>query len=447
MERWHLIAVVVVLLSGLGSASVWSQEAKRMIVTREDDTAGPRTSEWVMAQDYAAREGEAMLRAVAGRVMRSPDNARTWDKEFEIVPGNEAAGPGLVRSTSVASFYVDPDNGLLVRFLDEVIAKGSEIAYGDASGYGPHTMRILYQVSRDAGKTWEPKQQLIESGRRYNERHWARDVWTGRSSLCVEGQTPHKLKNGTIVVPAYLWPTMDFMERRFDEQQWPKELRSDASYYIESRCLLLRWKPDLSGLEFTSGGQITVPGGYTWAGTCGSDEPAIAYLSDTHWLAVLRTSSGHRDTFEQRGIVQLRPCAQTTDGGRTWQIAEPLRFDDGGTFSSPSAWSQFIQSSRTGKWYWIGNVLSAPVYGNCDPRYPLQIVELDRKTLRLKRDTLTVIQDKEPGDDKWVRFSNFRTYEERGTGDFILLMTKSYCEFAPAGLPTPAWRFRIRLPR
>jgi len=60
---------------------------------------------------------------------------------------------------------------------------------------------------------------------------------------------------------------------------------------------------------------------------------------------------------------------------------------------------------------------------------------------------VTIIQDKEPDDDKWVRFSNFRAYEERGSGDLIVLMTKSYCEFARAGLPTPAYRYRIKLPR
>ena len=49
--------------------------------------------------------------------------------------------------------------------------------------------------------------------------------------------------------------------------------------------------------------------------------------------------------------------------------------------------------------------------------------------------------------NKWVRFSNFRVYEERGSGDLILLMQKSYCELAPAGLPTPYYRYRISLPR
>lgn len=415
-----------------------------MTVTREDDHRIEGQGGWVMAVAYATPRGQEMLRAVSGRVLHSSDNGQTWG-DVEPCGGSEALGQGIYRDTSVGCFYTDPDNGLVVRFLDEVLGKSGEIAYGDASGYGPHTMRVFYQISRDAGKTWEPRQQLIESGRRYDSRHWARDVWTGRSSLCVEGQTPHKLKSGVIVLPAYLWPTQEYMDARFEQQGWPNELRRDAPYFIESRCLLLRWKPDLSGLEFTSGGPIVVPGGHTFAGTCGSDEPAIAYLSEKRWLAIVRTSTSHTDDFRERQIPLLRPCSLTTDGGLTWQLAEPLRFDDGGTVSSPSAFSQFIRSTKTGQWYWIGNIIPEPTYGNCDPRYPLQIVELDAKTLRLKRDTMTVIEDKAPEDDKWVRFSNFRTYEERGSGDFIVLMTKSYCEFAPAGLPTPAYRYRIKL--
>lgn len=434
-----LLALLVTSVLAAGPA-----EVRHMTVTREEDRGGPRTAEWVMAQGYASVQGQEMLRAVAGRVYRSPDHGQSWT-EAEVIPGNESLGQGLYRSTSIACFYLDPDNGLLVRFLDEVLAKSGEFAYGDATGYGPHTMRIFYQISRDGGHSWEPRQQLVENGRRYNERHWGRDVWYKRSSLCVEGQTPHKLKDGTMVLPAYLWPTHEYMDERFEKQHWPAELRKDAPYFIESRCLLLRWKSDLSGLEFASGGPVIAPGGYTFAGTCGSDEPAIAYLDDHRWLAVVRTGTGHVDDFRQRSIPMLRACALTEDGGLTWKLGEPLRFDDGGTVYSPCAWSQFIRSSKTGKWYWIGNILGEPTYGNCDPRYPLQIVELNGKTLRLKRSTVTVIEDKAPEDDKWVRFSNFRTYEERGTGDLILLMTKSYCEFAPAGLPTPAYRYRIRM--
>ena len=144
------------------------------------------------------------------------------------------------------------------------------------------------------------------------------------AALCIEGQQPHKLRNGTIVIPAYLWPTADYMTARFEAQAWPAELRGDAPYFIEGRCLLLRWKPDWSGFEFASGGPMVAGGGYTYVGTCGSDEPAVAYLDDQRWLAVVRTSTSHTDDFRQRGIALLRPCLLTTDGGLTWQKDEPL---------------------------------------------------------------------------------------------------------------------------
>jgi hypothetical protein len=402
-----------------------------------------------MAVGYAAPEGVDMVRGVSAAqvlMLRSRDHGKTWG-EPEAIRADEPVAAGLSRGISIACFYLDPDNGLLARFLTEVISKGSEIAYGNTSGYGPHTARLFYQISRDRGRTWEPRRQLIETGAGYDAVHWARDVWYGRSSLCVEGQTPHKLRDGAIVVPAYLWPTDEYLAARFEGQKWPTELRGDAPYFVEGRCLILRWKPDLSGFDFSSGGPMIADGGYTSAGTCGSDEPAVAYLDDRRWLAVVRTSTSHVDTFRKRNIALLRQRLLTADGGATWSKSDPLRFDDGGTVNSPAAYSQFIRSSRTGKWYWIGNIIPQPHYGNCDPRYPLQIVELDANTLRLKRDTVTVIQDREPNDDQWVRFSNFRVYDERGSGDLIVLMAKSYCELARPGLPTPAYRYRIKLPR
>lgn len=439
----------MVLLAAAFVSIGWTEGARHMVVTREDDWKAPGQGGWVMAVSYATPTGTEMVRSVSAAdvlLLRSSDNGKTWG-EAQPIHTDDPVAAGLSRSISVSCFYLDPDNGLLVRFLYDVISKGGELAYGDASGYGPHTGRIFYEISRDAGRTWGPRRQLIERGSRYNARHWARDVWYGRSSLCIEGQTPHRRRDGTIVIPAYLWPTDEYMSARFEEQRWPAELRTDASYFIESRCLLLRWQPDLSGLDFASGGPMIADGGYTSAGTLGSDEAAVAYLDDQRWFAVIRTGTGHVADFAQRGVIMLRQCLTTTDGGATWSKSEPLRFDDGGTVFSPCAWSQFVASSRTGKWYWVGNILPRASDGNCDPRYPLQIVELDAKTLRLKRDTVTVIEDKAPEDDKWVRFSNFRVYEERGSGDLILLMTKSYCEFAPPGLPCPAYRYRITLPR
>ena len=442
------LLVLLLLAIPLVRPAMTPAAASRLTVVREADYVLPGQSDWVLAQCYASLRGKEMLRAVNQGdkcvLLRSPDGGQTWG-EPQLVAAPQPVGEGRTRNTTVAALYLDPDNGLLVRFLSELIcATGAGMAYGDAVGHGPRTGRILYQVSRDAGHTWEAAQQLIESGRRYNARHWARDIWHGRSALGIDGQLLQRLGDGTIVAPAYGWPTDDHMARFFEAQAWPPELRRDAPYFMEARCLRLRWQPDLSGLTMTSSGPIHLPGGYTPAGTCGSDEPAVAYLDDQRWFAVVRTSTSHTDEFQRRGIARLRQCAYTTDGGATW-TADTLRFDDGGTVYSPSAWSQFLRSSQTGQWYWIGNITPEPTWGTCDPRYPLQIVELDARTRRLKRATLTVLQDKEPADDPWVRFSNYRVYEERGTGDLIVLLRKSYCEFAKPGLPSPGYRYRIKV--
>lgn len=443
--RLCLLAVCFPLLLLEGPAMT-APTASAITVTREDDPLLPGQSGWLLAQSYASLQDNDLLRAVGGggkcALWRSTDGGRTW-ADPQDVARDEPLDADRVRTTTVSTIYLDPDNGLLVLFLAEGVSSlGGGFAYADAVGHGPRTWRILYQISRDAGLTWEAPRQLIESGSRYNSRHWARDLWLGRSALGIEGQQVQRLANGTIVAPAFAWPTDDYMARFFDAQQWPEELRRDATYFLEGRCLLLRWTPDLSGLTMTTSAPIQLPGGYTSAGTCGSDEPAVAYLDDQHWLAVLRTSTSHVDAFKARGLPLLRQSAYTTDGGKTWTSA-PLQFDDGGTVYSPAAWSQFIRSSRTGKWYWIGNLLDQPNYGTCDPRYPLQIVELDKRTRRLKRATVTVIQGKEPADDAWVRFSNFRVYEERDSGDLIVLLRKDYCEFAQPGLPRPGYRYRL----
>ncbi len=128
---------------------------------------------------------------------------------------------------------------------------------------------------------------------------------------------------------------------------------------------------------------------------------------------------------------------------------------------TPSAWARTPKDcstrshatedaigKRPGKSSRIGNILDKPTYGNCDPRYPIQIVELDPKSLSLKRDTVTIIKDRERDDPEQVRFSNFRVYEERGTGDFVLLMTKCYSESTPGfpNLPYPSYRYRLSAP-
>ncbi len=421
-------------------------------VTRLEDFKVEHQTSWVHAQSYASLENDDLLRSMSTatqlQMLRSADNGESWALT-EVIAEDRAIDEHRRVSNSVPCFYLDESNGLLVRFVSEVLSPldPHEIVYGDGVGIGPHTGRLYYQISRDGGHTWDDRQQVIESGEGFDEDHWLRDAWYGRSSAVIEGRRLHRLADGTIVVPAYLWPTREHIEQVFRQESRPEELWCDAPYLELCVTLFARWKQDLSGFEWESGGMMLAPGGYTHAGTCGTDEPTIAFIDEQNWLAVYRTSTSQIAEFRRRNVPLVRQCGETTDGGRTWGMGRDLTFDDGSPVHSPSAYSEFIQSSKTGKWYWVGNILPEPTYGGCDPRHPLQITELDAQKRCLRRDTVTVVEDMAPDDPELVRFSNFRIYEERSSADFILLMTKSYCENAPGWpeLPYPSYRYRIRL--
>jgi hypothetical protein len=411
-----------------------------------------RLSGWILAEGPASLSDDSLVRAlgVDGEIqtLRSTDDGQTWTVADRF-PASEPVDAGRSAQWSIASFYLDPVNGKLVRFLYRVLTKIGEtgFAYGDAAGYGPRTYRLYYQVSPDGGLNWGPRRQIIEQGAEYDADHWCREVWFGRSGAVTEGRTPTRLADGTIVLPCGLWPSDEFLRTVFDEQRWPAELRGYGAYYIEGFVLKGKWRADDGGLDWVSGATIRLPGGYTAAGQCGSDEPALAFLDDGRWFATVRTS-GAQDDMPRLRMPILPWTAVSTDQGATWGEVRPLRFDDGSPAYVPSAYPEMVRSAKTGRWYWIGNLLPQPTYGQCDPRYPLCLAELDPQTLRLKRDTVTVIQDREPDDALLARYSNFRVYEQRRTGDLILLMTRGYSEMqeGEGGLPRPTFRYRIVFP-
>ena len=101
-----------------------------------------------------------------------------------------------------------------------------------------------------------------------------------------------------------------------------------------------------------------------------------------------------------------------------------LKYDDGSEFYSPASFQRMIRSSETGKLYWIGNITADPPSGGT-PRYPLVIAEVDESgaTPSLKKNTVTVIDDKQPGQPDSIQFSNFTVFEDRETHAFDLYMT------------------------
>ena len=115
----------------------------------------------------------------------------------------------------------------------------------------------------------------------------------------------------------------------------------------------------------------------------------------------------------------------TEDGAETWSDPTPLLYDDGRPVPSSATGCALPRSSVTGKLYWIGNIASdaEKVEGNW-PRSPLVIAEVREEPLAIRTDTITVIDERGPGDSPKTQISNFRFYQDRENGNIVLFAAR-----------------------
>ena len=201
------------------------------------------------------------------------------------------------------------------------------------------------------------------------------------------------------------------------------------------------WNDDGTDLQFRCGDLITLGPDQASGGCC---EPAVAYLGGERLFNVMRCQGD-----EERGIYSVRYCTISEDGGMTWSEPTPFQYDDGTTVWTPASYSQFVRMSETGKTYWIANILPGPVYGQT-PRYPLAIAEFDVERCCILRDTVRVIKDLPEGAPHDRRYTNWGSYEDRETGDLIMVMPEQpkYISFSemtkPEEFTADCVRFRIK---
>ena len=386
---------------------------------------------------YAAPDGVAMLEVRPGDttsdLWRSEDNGRSWALA-DRVPHSQPRDDGLFTRTELGPLFVDPDHGRIVRFERESLMTEDPMTvqtYPDfVRVFVPMSHRTDYRISADAGLTWGPRRQLIETGPDFDAQHWAQGV-TPMQSTSVLGEVPPFLKfaDGRIMVP------------------YQGLLDVDPSRYgsIQAGRFWARWQDDLSDLQWRSGSMV--PGG--------GCEQTIVRLEDGRLLNIMR-SQGQIEPYPFS--PWQRPYTISEDDGDTWSDPQPLQYDDGTGLTSPRAWSQLIRAERDGRLYWIANILPAldsdaseairrQWPSRADPRYPLQIVEVDEAGPTLKRDTLTPLIDRAEGETPYVRFSNFFAYNDRQTGDIRVVLKKSYNEHQPDVLtcPEPGYRLSVHL--
>jgi hypothetical protein len=317
---------------------------------------------------------------------RSLDNGRTWSK-FEPYPQivNEVDGT-RVDWWPGASFY-DPvakvDLGLWLHsvYLRSPGKENEEVDH------------LFYQISRDHQKTWSPPKMLrYEPGDALDLRDPLKksSLMPNRAYL---GNNTIRLSNGTVVHCAV---TVNI--------PYPEPSGKTSTLPLGSLCFIGKWDVEAGDYRWVAGDRISVP---LQVSSRGLLEAEVAELKDHRVVVCWRGS----DTPQTAGHKWF---SVSTDGGRTLSPVRELKYDDGSAFYSPSSFHRMIRSGATGKLYWIGNISSVPPKDN-SPRYPLVIAEVDETKVALKRNTVTLIEDRLPGESEKVELSNFAVLEDRET--------------------------------
>jgi len=342
----------------------------------------------------------------------SEDNGKTWS-EPSLIYEPEQTEEGVLRRGETCLF-LDEEKNTILHFYDCSLYP-KKIHSKEAGKYS----RIFFRISYNGGRTFNKQEQLIQKG--FDEKNWAKDVICGRNSAIISFCAPMKTSDNRIILPMSKNP-LDGCDR-FEQWKVPEE----------ASCFIGEWKG--SSIEWELSEMVRIDPELSSRGLC---EPAIAEISDGSFLMIMRGSN--RDVLHMPGYKWF---SISNDGGYSWSEPSPLKYETGENFFSPSTGSRLIRSSKNNKLYWIGNIVKENPHGN-RPRYPLQIAEVDEGKKAIIKETVNIIEDKQPEDSALVQFSNFRVYEDRETKEFILIMAREE-ERAEKDCTSPAYQYRIEI--
>lgn len=347
----------------------------------------------------------------------SEDNGRNWSN-WETV-SNEKQRQGQFTQEGGASQggsgEYDPISGRVIKPVFQRIFQGVPEVALDAMWKGTKLYwdHGFYQLSADNGKTWGEAYQLrYEDGPDFDSSDWGNPDWLGTNEMYIAYRS-NVLKNGSVIISASVpVPYRNEEDEKHSLPYIPK------GYVAGAMCFIGRWDATMMNYNWKKSKSLFLP---RQVSSRGLMEPDLSELTNGNLLLIMRGSNEGLNITKSPGRLWF---SVSRDGGFTWDNVKDMRYDTGEQFYSPSSLSQTIRSSKTGKLYWVGNICKVPPKGN-RPRYPLQIVEIDERGPSFRKDTVTVIDDRDPEqDDELVQFSNFSLLENRETQDMELYMTR-----------------------
>lgn len=331
---------------------------------------------------------------------RSTDGGRTWDAAQEWPTRYD--DPRGTRRRHPRGGYFDARSGRYLSIWTEGVLPHDEPLEG------MRHWTLWYAVSDDGGRSDAVRSQIIHAGTGYDATHHMPGITEGRNCLMIGdlGCRPLTLTDGTILVPAQSSPT-----------------GPDGNYfspgggftYTDAVVLSGRWQADGS-LAWRISARVAGEPNRT---TRGLIEPTLAQLPDGRILMVMRGSNDRKPELPAHKWFAL-----SCDQGLTWTTPAPWGYTDGALFHSPSACSQLVPHS-SGRIFWVGNICAGNANGN-SPRYPIVLAEVDAASGLLRRDTLSVLDDRKPGESQHLTLSNFFVREDLDSQELLLHMTRFF---------------------
>jgi hypothetical protein len=332
---------------------------------------------------------------------RSEDNGRTWTP-LEPRPAWERTTGGIRRLTFLPGF-VDPERGWLLEIGNECLLPHDDALEAMERNF------LRCRVSADGGRTWLLDEPVVHTGGFAPERPFP-GVHIGRNSIMLGdmGSHPIRVRGGELLVPVQITPLGP--DGRLHNP-------GGGYTYHEAAVLIGTCRND-GCIDWEISERVTND---PERSTRGCIEPTLAQFPDGRVLMVLRGSNDARPE-----LPGYRWVSVSQDEGRTWSPVQPWTHDDGEAFFSPSSMSQLLSHSN-GEVYWLGNIAPENPRGN-HPRYPLVIGRVDPGRLTLVRDSVTMIDDRQPGEPEAMTLSNFFAHEDRESGEILLHMSRWFLE-------------------
>lgn len=338
-------------------------------------------------------------------VQISRDNGRTWT-EWKTKFKSAITPEGKIRYVEPAAYY-NPDTGKLHVFMYRMLYPDDKLDVHAC----PWLITFTYDPATDI---WSEEKKI--------------DLTPGRS-LGISFCFPVRTSKNNLLIPA----GRNVLDRH------GKYVHYKNNRHTVDEVVTVIGRFDKNGaLNCQLGGIIYLEPGKSSRGLV---ECAYAELTDGRIAAVCR---GDNSMFPEKPGYKWVSFSE--DDGLSWSKPAPMPVNEGQPIESGSNGSAFFRSIKTGNLYWVGNLCPEGQRANGNnPRTALMIAEIQEKPFGIKRDTITVIDEKGPNDAPTLQLSNFRFYQDRANGDLVLFLTrfgeKRPDDFRQAGY----YRYRVEI--